>query len=62
MKGKAAMFIGTALATILGFYVYDNYIATSDVAGAGAEGETEEFRGRRFGGNMPRGRSERLRR
>ena len=59
MKGKTAMFIGTALATILGFYVYDNYIATSASSGL-TEQTTEEIRGRRFGGNMPRGRRQRL--
>ena len=59
MKGKTAMFIGTALATILGFYVYDNYIATSESSG-GSEEPVETFRGRRFGGNMPRGRRNRL--
>ena len=57
MKGKTAMFIGTALATILGFYVYDNYISTSTTDETEV---TEDFRGRRFGGNMPRGRRQRL--
>lgn len=65
MKGQGAKFLGVALATIAGFYIYDNYIASSEVAG-GAEETPEEtrrrFRGKRFGGNQARGRRHSLRR
>ena len=68
MKGQGAKFLGVALATIAGFYIYDNYIASS-----GAEEITEtpevtdeirrrRFRGNRFGGNQARGRRHSLRR
>lgn len=63
MKGQGAKFLGVALATIAGFYVYDNFISTSsdlEEVGGGEEETTEEirrrFRGKRFGGNQPRGR------
>tara|TARA_E500000318_G_C3559178_1_gene212585 strand:+ start:1022 stop:1222 length:201 start_codon:yes stop_codon:yes gene_type:complete len=66
MKGQGAKFLGVALATIAGFYIYDNFISTSEVVSGGGEEETEEtrrrFRGKRFGGNQPRGRANRLRR
>ena len=65
MKGQGAKFLGVALATIAGFYIYDNYIASSDLGGAGGQEEEEtrrRFRGKRFGGNQPRGRRQRLRR
>jgi len=66
MKGQGAKFLGVALATIAGFYIYDNYIASSEiVAGGGSEETPEErrrFRGRRFGGNQARGRRQPLRR
>ena len=68
MKGQGAKFLGVALATIAGFYIYDNFISTSsDLGGAGGTEETAEetrrrFRGKRFGGNQPRGRRQRLRR
>lgn len=66
MKGQGAKFLGVALATIAGFFIYDNYIASSEVA-APAPNETAEetrrrFRGKRFGGNQPRGRRQPLRR
>lgn len=66
MKGQGAKFLGVALATIAGFYIYDNFISTSsDLGGAGGQEEEEtrrRFRGKRFGGNQPRGRRQRLRR
>jgi len=68
MKGQAAKFLGVALATIAGFYIYDNYVASSAAeeviteSAAGAEGERRRFRGKRFGGNQPRGRRQALRR
>ena len=66
MKGQGAKFLGVALATIAGFYIYDNFISTSsDLGGAGSQKEEEtrrRFRGKRFGGNQPRGRRQRLRR
>ena len=36
MKGQGAKFLGVALATIAGFYVYDNFIADS------TDGRTQE--------------------
>ena len=66
MKGQGAKFLGVALATIAGFFIYDNYIASSDIVAGGTEETSEEerrrFRGKRFGGNQPRGRRQRLRR
>ena len=61
MKGQGAKFLGVALATIAGFYIYDNYIASSELVGAAEEAQ-ETFRGRRFGGNQARGRRHSLRR
>lgn len=62
MKGQGAKFLGVALATIAGFYIYDNYIASSELVGGAEETTQESFRGRRFGGNQARGRRHSLRR
>ena len=62
MKGQGAKFLGVALATIAGFYIYDNFISTSEVGEEETEETRRRFRGKRFGGNQPRGRANRLRR